>query len=566
MPSAPRNLLADGNDEQVALFWDAPENDGGAAITDYEYRIGQRGGWISTGSTDTTHTVTGLVNGTAYAFQVRAVNAAGNSAPSNRAEATPGAGALDFAHFANGDGIVSGLVLMNVATHPIRPVLYFYDQEGEPIAAESVVDLTGDLEVTEGGALSIRTEMEPLGELTISTHGRGVLVSGSVWVIANGPIGGVLRFDLPGVGVAGVGASLPVQDALFPARRQAGGIATAAAIRNPGEEAMVVICRLMSGGIVLDEVEITLEANGQEARYIEGMFPGTGTSGFVGSVRCTADGLFTGIAVELDAGNRIFTTLPVVPVARTGGGGQEAGLGFAHFANGDGIVSGLVLVNRSTRPSGPPLSPFHTATPPTRPVIYFYDQEGHSIDPALLVDLTEDLEITEDGALTVQTEMEPLGELTISTHGRGDLVSGSVKVVSEGPIGGVLRFDLPGIGVAGVGASQPVNDALFPARRQAGGITTAAAIHNPGEKAMVVSCQLMKDGAVLEEVEIPLAPDGQEAQYIEEMFTGTDTSDFVGSVRCTARAGGEGMFTGVAVELDAGNQIFTTLPIVPVIQ
>ena len=39
-------------------------------------------------------------------------------------------------------------------------------------------------------------------------------------------------------------------------------------------------------------------------------------------------------------------------------------------------------------------------------------------------------------------------------------------------------------------------------------------------------------------------------------------TDFVGSVRCTAPEGG--MFTGVAVELDAGNQIFTTLPVVPV--
>ena len=181
---------------------------------------------------------------------------------------------------------------------------------------------------------------------------------------------------------------------------------------------------------------------------------------------------------------------------------------------------------------------------------------------ALLVDLTGDLEITEDGALSIQSEMEPLGELTISTHGRGELVSGSVRVVSDGPIGGVLRFDLPGIGVAGVGASHPVRDALFPARRQADGISTAAAIHNLGEEALVVGCQLMQKGAVLEEVEIPLAANGQEAQFIEQMFTNADTSDFVGSVRCTAP--GEGMFTGVAVELDAGSRIFTTLPVVPV--
>ena len=328
------------------------------------------------------------------------------------------------------------------------------------------------------------------------------------------------------------------------------------------EEAIVVSCRLMSGGVVLEEMEISLAAYGQEAQFIEEMFTTTDTSNFVGLVRCTAPGRFTGVAVELDAASRIFTTLPVVPVARTGGRGREAVLDFAHFANGEGIVSEMVFVNVATRPSGPGPTPFHAVIPPSRPTLYFYDKGGHPIDPESVVDLTGDLEITEDGALTVRTEMEPLGELTISTHGRGEGVSGSVKVVSDGPIGGVLRFDLPGIGVAGVGASPPVRDAIFPARRQAGGISTAAAIHNPGEEAMAVSCQLMKAGAVLEEEEIPLEANGQEARYIEELFPRTDTSDFVGSVRCTAP--GEGMFTGVAVELDADNRIFTTLPVLPV--
>ena len=186
------------------------------------------------------------------------------------------------------------------------------------------------------------------------------------------------------------------------------------------------------------------------------------------------------------------------------------------------------------------------------------------MDPASVVDLTGDLEVTGDGALSIQTEMEPLGELTISTHGRGELMSGSVKVVSEGPIGGVLRYALPGIGVTGVGASPPVRDALFPVRQE-GGLATAAAIRNLTGSDLVVTCRLMKDGAVLEETQIPLAANGQEARYIEEMFTftGADVSDFVGSVRCTVPPG-EAMFTGVAVELDAANRIFTTLPVVPV--
>ena len=467
---------------------------------------------------------------------------------------------LDFAHFANGAGITSDLVLVNVAARLIRPAIYFYDKGGNLIDPESVVDLTGDLEVTEDGALSVQRGMEPLEELTISTHGRGDLVTGSVTVVSDGPIGGGLRFDLPGIGVAGVEANQPVRDAVFPARRQAEGISTAAAIRNLEVEAMVVSCRLMKEGGVLEEAEISLAAYGQEAQFIEDMFTGTDTSDFVGSVRCTGPGRFTGVAVEMDAGNRILTTLPVVPVDQTADGDKRGILDFAHFANGAGITSDLVFVNTSAHP--------------IRPTLYFYDKGANFIAAESVVDLTGALEVTEYGGLTVQMEIEPLGELTISTHGQGELVTGSVTVVSDeylvpdsvivgadGPFGGVLRFDLPDIGVAGVGASQPARDAIFPARRQEGGISTAAAVHNLGDQAMAMRCRLMKEGTVLEEVEISLAAYGQEAQFIEEMFTGTDTSDFVGSVRCTSPT--RDRFTGVAVELDAGNRIFTTLPVVP---
>ena len=185
VPGVPTNLTAVGGDGEVVLSWDTPESDGGAEITDYEYRIDRRNPWISIGSTNTTHTVTGLVNGTVYVFEVRAVNAAGRSASSNRAEAKPEVFTLDFAHFANGEGITSDLVFVNVGTRPIRPALYFYDQEGQPMAAESMVEVTGDLEIREDGGLSIQTAMEPLGELTISTHGQGELVS---WIGAGGRV------------------------------------------------------------------------------------------------------------------------------------------------------------------------------------------------------------------------------------------------------------------------------------------------------------------------------------------------------------------------------------------
>ena len=561
-PGAPRNLTVVGEDGQVVLSWDAPASDGGTAITDYEYRINRSDPWIPIGSTGTTHTVTGLVNGTVYVFEVRAVNAAGRSASTNRAEATPEVFTLDFAHFANGDGITSDLVFVNVGTHPIRPALYFYDKEGHLIAAESVVDLTDDLEIQEDGSLSIQTEMEPLGELTISTHGQGELVSGSARVVAFGAIGGVLRFDLPGIGVAGVGTSPPVRDAVFSVRRQEAGINTGVAIHNLESSPEIVWCELMSGGTVLEAESIPLEANGQSSWFIDAAFPDTDTSGFVGSVRCDAvgTGMFTAVALELDAASRIFTTLPVSPVRRTGGRATE--LNFAHFANGDGLTSDLVFVNLSTQRSRPARNPFESDILPVRPALYFYGTDGEPMAAESVVDLTGDLEVMEDGGLTVQTEMEPLGVLTISTHGQGEVVTGSVRVAADGTIGGVLRFDLPGIGVAGVGVSSPISDAIFPVRRRAGGINTGVAVHNLGEEAMEVTCELMSAGAVLEEAEIPLEANGQSSWFIDEVFTGADTSDFVGSVRCTAPDGE--MFTGIALELDAANRIFTTLPMVPV--
>ena len=122
---------------------------------------------------------------------------------------------LDFTHFANGEGITSDLLLVNVGTHPVRPALYFYDKEGHLIAAESVVDVLGDLVVREDGALSVQTEMEPLGELTIATHGRGDLVTGSVKVISSGPVTGSCT-----------------------CRGGRGGASQPAALHNLGEEAM----------------------------------------------------------------------------------------------------------------------------------------------------------------------------------------------------------------------------------------------------------------------------------------------------------------------------------------
>ena len=87
VPAAPTNLSATPGNGQVALTWDDPENN---TITGYQYRQATGSGasldWSDisdSSSTTITHTVTGLTNGTAYSFEVRAVNASGNGAPSS---------------------------------------------------------------------------------------------------------------------------------------------------------------------------------------------------------------------------------------------------------------------------------------------------------------------------------------------------------------------------------------------------------------------------------------------------------------------------------------------------
>ena len=107
-PGAPQNLEAMAGDAQVTLSWAAPASDGGAAITQYEYR--HAAGTAVPTSTDWTAvpdgsdsgastadetgmTITSLSNGTQYAFEVRAVNSGGGGTKAGPVTATPAANA-----------------------------------------------------------------------------------------------------------------------------------------------------------------------------------------------------------------------------------------------------------------------------------------------------------------------------------------------------------------------------------------------------------------------------------------------------------------------------------------
>jgi uncharacterized repeat protein (TIGR02543 family) len=91
VPGAPTSFAATAGNNQVALTWAAPATNGGSAITGYTVTSSPSvtAPASCTNTVNLSCTFTGLTNGTAYTFGVKAINAAGNSAFA-QVIATPG--------------------------------------------------------------------------------------------------------------------------------------------------------------------------------------------------------------------------------------------------------------------------------------------------------------------------------------------------------------------------------------------------------------------------------------------------------------------------------------------
>lgn len=214
---------------------------------------------------------------------------------------------LHFAQFAAG-GLTSDVVITNPsAESTVTGEVYFFDAEGQLIEPSNVLS---------DGSTDARFTLPPLGAVTFPSRTMGDLTQGSAIVTSSEPVSGVIRFDIPGTGVAGVGTSEPASEVILPVRRS-GGLSTGAAIRNAGLEDLQVRLTLSdeSGNRVSNgETVWEIPAQGRISKFIQEYFPNAITSNFTGTMTVRSpNGKVAVVGLEFENGAR-FTTLPVSPL------------------------------------------------------------------------------------------------------------------------------------------------------------------------------------------------------------------------------------------------------------
>ncbi len=222
---------------------------------------------------------------------------------------------LFFAQFGNGTGLTSSIVLTSPsATNTITGRIDFLDDDGLPFP----VAIAGT-----GTTTTVDFSVPPLGTVTISTDGQGTLAVGSAVVNSESTLGGVIRFNISGVGIAGVGAGVPLSGFITPVRRIAGGINTGIAIYNTEEDAVTLELTLRDaeGTPVPDGTTTIVDfpAGGHLAQFIGGLgevlFPDANTDDFQGTlVVQVTGGNVASATLELGTVAGEFTTLPVTPL------------------------------------------------------------------------------------------------------------------------------------------------------------------------------------------------------------------------------------------------------------
>ncbi len=450
-----------------------------------------------------------------------------------------------MAQFGDGDGFTSDIVLTNPSTGLTPSVeVDLFDDDGLPIERlPSAAVVAGE---APAGSNGTPFSIAPLGSLVLSTEGTDEVVAGAAIVSSSSRLGGAIRFRIPGIGIAGVGESTPLSRFIVPVRYLPRVLSTGLAVQNPEPLAVSFTASLRdaSGSLVSGPIHRSLPPLGHMAVFVHELFPDALSEVFQGTVEVTVEeGLVTATAIELGSTAGQFTTLPVTPIAEESSADPST-LHFAQFGNGEGLQCDVVMVNPSE-------------SNPVSAAISTFDDEGLPLDVTLVPDSGQ------VPAGEADWTIPPLGSLTLSSDGQGEIVVGSLRVdTTGGSLGGVIRYNIEGIGIAGVGTSRPHPGSIVPVRRTSGGINTGIAIHSPHEFPIQIlltlrdqSGQMAENGqATLED----FPANGHLAQFIDELFPNADTSAFSGTLTIQVEVG---TATATALELGRTPGEFTTLPV-----
>ena len=215
--------------------------------------------------------------------------------------------ALQIPHFGVGNGLSSDVVVTNLSsTETASVAIDIWSPEGSELDGNRIL-----------GVGAGRFDLPPLGSRTLTlSNDEGGVLSGSMTVSSATPVSAVVRFDLQGTGITGVGTSPRLREAIAPVRRS-GNLSSGVAVRNTELAAQTIDLELKDeNGLVVPGGESSrhIEAGGRIAEFIEQFFPDADTTDFKGEISIRAGaGQIAVIVLELEVG-RAFTTLPVSPI------------------------------------------------------------------------------------------------------------------------------------------------------------------------------------------------------------------------------------------------------------
>ena len=442
--------------------------------------------------------------------------------------------ALRFSQFGKGLGLASDIVLTNPsASATISGTVAAADDSGLPLS------------IPFGGIAGNQFSIPPRGALTLSTASSGELVIGSAVLTTDSKLGGLVRFTIPGIGTAGVAAGEPTSRFIAPVRRVPTGLNTGVALYSPEVHALTLDLSLrdrqgqeLAGGRRMIE---NFPARGHMARFINELFPEANADNFEGTlVVKTSVGQIVAAVLEFGAEPGEFTALPVTPLTTLG---TSSKLSFAQFGNGQGLTSDTVLVNPRAEAS-------------VSGTLTFFNEEGQPLPVGL---------VGSGQQSSVPFSIPPLAEVTISTDGLGPLAVGSARATADGPLAGVVRYHISGVGTAGVGESRAFSAVVIPVRETTTGIRSAIALQNTGDAAVSVTLTLRDASGALVPAGISsinsLPARGHHARFLEELFPEAQIQDFRGTIWVEVTGG---TVAATAFEIGSNPGEFTTLTVTPV--